>query len=144
MEMPITPHTFFVDELSQQFLGRVTIKSLLTWRVFVSWLSRAGYLRLFVIEVYMLPLLHPLRRYVGLVSIIAPLSTSSSILVLARKSNHSHPSTSVSARSLGSRSQRSPVMSSLKSPNLPRGAWDSHVHVVDEVSNVVWAVLLSQ
>lgn len=31
-------------------------------------------------------------------------------------------------------------MSSSWSPNLPRGAWDSHVHVVDEVSDVVQAI----
>lgn len=29
-------------------------------------------------------------------------------------------------------------MSSPKSTHLPRGTWDSHVHVVDEVSDIVW------
>ena len=33
-------------------------------------------------------------------------------------------------------------MSSSRPPNLPRGAWDSHVHVVDEVSGVFQAVII--
>ena len=32
-------------------------------------------------------------------------------------------------------------MSSSRSTNLPRGAWDSHVHVVDEVSSVIQALI---
>lgn len=34
-------------------------------------------------------------------------------------------------------------MSSAKPTRLPHGAWDSHVHVVDEVSNAVQAVVLN-
>lgn len=100
-------------------------------------------LRLFMIEACMLLLLHPLRSCGGLVSIVAPPYTPSSKLILARKAYHPRPSTPVSARSFGPWSYKSPAMSSSTATNLPRGAWDSHVHVVDEVSNVVWAVLLS-
>ena len=37
----------------------------------------------------------------------------------------------------GNWSQKASVMSSPRSTDLPPGAWDSHVHVVDEVSGVI-------
>ena len=39
-------------------------------------------------------------------------------------------------------SRKTTTMSSSTSSNVPRGAWDSHVHVVDEVSDAAQAVVL--
>ena len=44
--------------------------------------------------------------------------------------------------SIGSWSQKASLMSNSRSTDLPPGTWDSHVHVVDEVSSVVQALIL--
>ena len=44
-------------------------------------------------------------------------------------------------RSLEFWAPKTPLVTSSESTGLPRGAWDSHVHVVDEVSNAVQAAI---
>lgn len=80
----------------------------------------------------MLPFTYLRGRPNGLVDVVARplalrLGTKS-----AQKPYRPHQFTLFPARSLEFWSPKVPPMSSSKSTSLPRGAWDSHVHVVDE------------
>ena len=63
--------------------------------------------------------------------------------IFAQKAYHPHPSTSVPSRFIRHWSPKTPAMSRSNSTSPPRGAWDSHVHVVDEVSNSVQTTVLN-
>ena len=89
----------------------------------------------------MMPVSRPLGSCIGIVNAVLR-SPNPRKVNLAQKADKPHRITLVPARSLGFWSRKEPIMSNSKPTSLPRGAWDSHVHVVDEVSDAVQAVML--
>ena len=90
----------------------------------------------------MLPFLHHLERH-GLLKVavrpFAPYLQS----ILTQNAHQAHKLTFISAQPIRFWSPKTPGVSRSESTFLPRGAWDSHVHVVDEVSTAIQEIVLS-
>lgn len=75
-----------------------------------------------------------LERCSGLVDVVARPLAHRGQIQCAHRPYKPHQFTLFPARSLEFWAPKVPIMSSSGATDLPRGAWDSHVHVVDEVS----------